>query len=73
MKMCRKYPVSLEEYRDMHMLEHAGVFVEARYVKAKYVYSCLKYPRENGYQTFYSNTFGKLTKPEDAFKIWWDI
>lgn len=74
MKMCRKYPVSLEQYRQMHLEKHGDIAVKDRYIKAKYFYSCLKYPFENGYNTIAPNgSIGKIKKPEDVFKIWWDV
>ena len=74
MKMCRKFLITLEQYKQKHIAKYGDIAVEARYYKAKFVYSCLKYPFdcEPYLRNWFDRDFGKLTRPEDAFEIWWD-
>lgn len=75
MKMCRKFPVSFEEYKKKMLAKGHGVCaVEQRYYKAKFVYSCMKRPFEceSWLRNWHDEDFGDLKKPEDAFEIWWD-
>ena len=74
MKMCRKYPVTFEQYKQKHFAKYGDIAVESRYIKAKFVYSCLKHPLdvEPFLRKWSDADFGELKKPEDAFEIWWD-
>ena len=76
-KHARKYPMSLQEYAEKHRTKYGDIFVESRYKKAKFVYNCMRFP-ENTFnyphlREWHDSNFGKLTKPEDAFEIWWDV
>lgn len=73
--MCRKYPMTITEYRDNLAklypdYDSNDPALSARYFKAKYVYSDIKLRNVVG--KWYDRDFGILTKPEDAFSIWWD-
>lgn len=68
MAMRRKLPVTLNEYKSKHCPTHGDAFAEARYAKAKFVYSHFMDRPD-----WHDRDFGKLTKPEHAFEIWWDV
>lgn len=75
MKMCKRFPVTLEQYKQKHIAMIEGysddeVGLKARYYKAKFAYSCLKF---NDDVKYYSNIIGENCKPIAAFDIWWDI
>lgn len=70
MSKSRKYPMSLEQYAKKHRTAYGDIFVEARYIKAKFVYDDIKFNKSTRWK---DKDFGKLTKPEDAFEIWWDV
>ena len=77
MTMCRKFPVTLEQYKAKHKSEiETGLNdVEARYCKAKFYYSALKRPYDfEDYVTdWLFEKYGRNVKPEIAFDIWWDL
>lgn len=75
MKICKNYPVTLEQYKALHKQKHGEIAVEARYTKAKYVYACLLKPWlcEPYERKWTDIEFGTLKNPEDAFKVWWDV
>lgn len=73
MKVCRKYPVSLDDYRSKHEKKHGTEGVEGRYKKACLVYSAFK-NTENKENREFARLFKDLvSEPMDAFDIWWDI
>lgn len=73
MKLCRKYPVSLDEYRAMHESKYGTEGVESRYLKACMVYSAFKYIENPDNRLFAKPLKDLISKPIDAFNIWWDI
>ena len=73
MKLCRKYPVSFDDYLFIHKKDYGTEGAEGRYFKARMVYSAFKHI-ENPDNRQYAAAFQDLiSKPIDAFKIWWDI
>ena len=73
MKLCLKYPVSLEEYRDKHEKKYGTEGVEGRYLKARMVYSSFKHIENPDNRSFAASFQDLISKPIDAFNIWWDI
>ena len=74
MKICRNYPVSFDEYCDMHEKKHISLEgVESRYLKARMVYSAFKHIEDPDNRSFAASFQDLISKPIDAFDIWWDI
>ena len=74
MKICRKYPVSLDDYRIKHEKTYGTEGVEGRYQKACFVFSAFKYRIEDKENKEIAKSYKDLiSNPIDAFDIWWDI
>lgn len=73
MKICRKYPVSFDDYCAKHEKKYGTEGVEARYFKARLVYSAFKNIENPDNRQFAASFQDLISKPIDAFDIWWDI
>ena len=70
MKLCRKYPVSFDDYITKHEKAYGTEGAESRYRKACFVYSAFKFTENREVAKCFKDL---ISKPSDAFDIWWDI
>jgi hypothetical protein len=73
MKICRKYPVSLNDYRIKHEKKYGIEGVESRYQKACLIYSAFKYLENKENRELAKCFKDYVSNPIEAFDIWWDI
>jgi hypothetical protein len=74
MKLCRKFPVSLQGYCNIHKRTTQGSpEISGRYQKALYVYSAFMHLEDKESREFAEHFKDLISKPIDAFYIWWDI
>ena len=74
MKLCRKYPISFDGYCNIHKKTFdTSEGIVGRYQKACFVYSAFKYIEHPDNRNIAAAFQDLISKPIDAFYIWWDI
>lgn len=64
-----RYPMTFSKYKAKHAANGYTQAAKQRYEKAKAVYRLI----QQGRGIWKDRDFGVLTKPKDAFEIWWDL